>query len=258
MTVLNCLCGARLDGADDEALVRALRWHSDEAHAEIGLSDEMIRGLVARAGQMTAWDGQATPVRGPVETRPLTPERADDFLAFFDRDAFMDNPIWASCYCLFYQFAGSTDAWQRRGAAENRAAKAELIRAGKAHGYLAYVDGRPAGWCHAAPRATLPGLDRNKEFRTDDPEVIGAIVCFVIAAPYRRQGIASRLLDAACQGLRAQGMAVAQAYPAKEVRSEANAYHGPLAMYLAAGFTPVREAGDFVVVRRALSDRTSD
>jgi len=253
MPVVNCVCGARLEGADDDALFRVMRTHSDEAHVEMGIPDEMIRDLVAAAGRMTTWDGQSVPVHGPVEVKPLTPERTDDFLRFFDRDAFMDNPIWASCYCLFYQFPGTGEEWQQQTGAQNRAAKQASIRAGEAQGYLAYVEGQPAGWCHAAPRATLPGLDRNEEFRTDDPEGVGAIVCFVIAAPYRRQGIAARLLDAACDGLQAQGMTLAEAYPAKEVHSEARAYHGPLAMYLAAGFTPVREAGEFVVVRRQLA-----
>ena len=252
MSVLNCICGARLEGADDDDLFAAMRGHSDEAHRETRISDEMIRGLIATARRMTAWNGQPASVHGPVEVKPLTPERTGDFLHFFDRDAFMDNPIWASCYCYFYQFPGTAEEWEQRTAAQNRAAKEASVRADEAHGYLAYVDGRPAGWCHAAPRASLPGLDRNEEFRTNHPEGIGSIVCFVVAPPYRRQGIAATLLDAACDGLRARGMRVAEAYPAKVVHSEARAYHGPLAMYLAAGFTPVREAGNFVVVRRSL------
>lgn len=187
------------------------------------------------------------------EVCPLSPERLDDFLSFFDGDAFADNPAWASCYCLFYEFAGGIDQWEQRKRAENRRDKIELIRRGDARGYLAYVDGRPAGWCNAAPRAMLPGLDRTAELRSgEDVSRVGSIVCFVIAAAHRKQGLAKRLLDAACEGLREQGCTVAEAYPVPAPQSDAQAYHGPLLMKEAAGFTQVREAGHYIVVRKAL------
>ncbi len=61
----------------------------------------------------------------------------------------------------------------------------------------------------------------------DDLERVGAIVCFVVAQPHRRQGIARRLLDAACEGFRRQGLAVAEAYPRKGSTSDAVNYKGP-------------------------------
>ncbi len=47
--------------------------------------------------------------------------------------------------------------------------------------------------------------------------------------------------------------AFAEAYPARQPRSDAAAYHGPLQMYLDAGFTPYREPEQFVIVRRPLT-----
>jgi GNAT superfamily N-acetyltransferase len=179
--------------------------------------------------------------------------RLADFLRFFDRLAFMDNPLWSRCYCMYYQFPGTEEGWERRSATQNREEKRELIRAGRAHGYLAYVDDRPVAWCHAAPRSALPGLDRVEEFRTADADRVGAIACFVVAAPYRRQGLARQLLEAACDGFRTDGLAVAEAYPLREAASDARAYHGPLDLYLAAGFHPYRESARFVVVRRDLA-----
>lgn len=191
--------------------------------------------------------------QGEPQICPLTLERLDDFLSFFEGDAFADNPAWASCYCFFYDFSGGFEEWERRKGEENRRDKIELIRRGDERGYLAYVDGRPAGWCNAAPRAMLPGLDRNEELRTsDDMTRVGSIVCFVIAPAYRKQGLATRLLEAACAGLRERGCLVAEAYPAPEPKSDAQAYHGPLAMYEAAGFVRHREAGHYVVVRKPL------
>ena len=49
-----------------------------------------------------------------------------------------------------------------------------------------------------------------------------------------------------------QGFEIAEAYPRQEAQNEAANYHGPLAMYLAAGFEPVREADGIVIVRKTL------
>jgi GNAT superfamily N-acetyltransferase len=256
MTTVRCLCGEELSGTDDDALFLATRRHLDAAHADLGLSDARVRDWLA-AQARPGWDGTHVTLTAPPEVRPLTPERLADFLAFFDRDAFQDNPTWASCYCYAYHFVGSGQEWNARTAAENRAAKSALIERGEAQGYLAYADGKPVGWCHAAPRGALAGLDATPEAGPEDGERVGAIVCFVIAAPYRRQGIATRLLDAACDGLRAEGMTVAEAYPARQPDTDARAYHGPLAMYLAAGFTAHHEGEQTIAVRKSLTDASA-
>lgn len=131
--------------------------------------------------------------------------------------------------------------WTLGEAARNRAKKSALIRAGKAHGYLAYAGDRPIGWCHAAPRTSLAGLMANEEFHVDNPEGVGAIYCFVIAPPYRHQGLAARLLTGAIEGFRAEGLRIAEGYPRKETRSAAGGYHGTLEMFEAAGFERHRE-----------------
>ena len=257
MRVVNCICGKRLEAEDSaEPLFSAVRAHSDAEHADLRIPDERIRQMVTAAMRMDAWDGTTRTAR-EVEVRALAPVLRDDFLRFFDRTAFMDNPIWADCYCLFYQFAGPQEEWAKRGADENRADKAALIERGESHGYLLYADGEPAGWCHAAPRPTLPPLGMAPEMwgNAGDAASVGSIVCFTIAAPYRRQGLATTLLDAACDGFRAQGIAVAEAYPVKRLQGaapDAFVYHGPLSMYLAAGFERHAETERFQIVRKAL------
>jgi ribosomal protein S18 acetylase RimI-like enzyme len=252
MPMIKCVCGEPMSGADDDALFASLRAHSDERHADLNISDHQLRDVIAARSRMSEWDGTRATLTSAPEIRPVTPERRDDWLRFFDRDAFMDNPMWADCYCMFYRFAGSNEAWERRTAGDNREEQAQAIGRGEVSGLLAYVDDKPVAWCHAAPRMQLPGLDRNDEFRTDEPKQVGSIVCFVVAAPYRGQGVAGRLLDAACEHLRARGMTIAEAYPPKDPASDARAYHGPLPMYLNSGFEVHREEKQYIVVRRTL------
>jgi len=184
--------------------------------------------------------------------RELTPEFLDDYLKFFDYDAFADNPAWAGCYCMYFHFSGTDEEWEARTASENRAAISDLIRNGQAHGLLAYVGGKPVGWCKAAPRPALPKLNLYKDLQVDDADRVGSIVCFVIAKPYRGRGIALRLLDVACDVLARRGLVFAEAYPRKQAELEADNYPGPLKMYLAAGFTVFREVDKRVIVRKPL------
>ena len=193
----------------------------------------------------------AASASGPV-IRELTPELLPDYIDFFEQAAFTDNPHWAQCYCMFYHVAGTDAEWEARTGAENRASKSELVRAGRAQGLLAYVDGRPVGWCNATPRIDLPRIVADEDLHIDDAENVGSIVCFIVAPAYRQQGLARRLLEAACEQLRRRGMRTVEAYAVKDPKNAAQAYHGTLAMYLETGFQSVRDLGTHVIVRKSL------
>jgi GNAT superfamily N-acetyltransferase len=117
-------------------------------------------------------------------------------------------------------------------------------------GYLAYMEGTPVGWCNAAPRNLLHALDDEP---TPDSEQIGAIICFLVEPSYRGRGVARQLLEAACEGLRKQGLRIAEANPRTASTSPAENHFGPLDLYTSAGFTVHREDADgSVYVRRPL------
>ena len=78
-------------------------------------------------------------LKDEIVIRELTSELLDDFLNFFDHDAFADNPAWFGCYCMYYHFTGTVEEWDKRSASENREAISTLIKRGEAHGLLAYV-----------------------------------------------------------------------------------------------------------------------
>jgi ribosomal protein S18 acetylase RimI-like enzyme len=180
---------------------------------------------------------------------PLTPAARDDYLAFFDHDAFADNPRWASCYCMFNQAPHNLQAWETRTGAQNRASAAEFIDQGRLRGYLAYRAGKVVGWCNA---------NRYDRYTTLDPrgktvaEAIGVMACFVVALAYRGQGIAARLLQAALAGFQAEGIQEVEAYPQVEGRGTAENCRGPLSMYLAADFEQVGVRDGTALVRKIL------
>jgi len=187
----------------------------------------------------------------PLQVQPLAPQRLDDFLAFFDGDAFADNPRWSSCYCQYLHVDHRAVTWAQRTGQQNRAAACERIAAAQMQGWLAYRDGRVVGWCNAAPRATMQAFADDPD--TDDA-AIGQVGCFVVAKAQRRGGVARALLDAALVGFREQGLRIAQGLPQRDALSDAQQHLGPLSMYLAAGFRVHRELdGGTIVVRRDLA-----
>ncbi|MHB1314358.1 MAG: GNAT family N-acetyltransferase [Christensenellales bacterium] len=178
--------------------------------------------------------------------KPLSPALTDDFLKFFDETAFSDNPAWAGCYCSFYHF---TRGWEERTASQNRAFAQEAVKSGLMSGYMATIDGEPAGWVNAGPRDRYIRLKERKGLIEGNT---CSIVCFVIAPSRRRQGIATRLLSAVLEGAKGKYDFV-EAYPSIGAQSAAHHYHGPLAMYQKAGFEVVLEMEGYDVVRKRLS-----
>lgn len=81
-------------------------------------------------------------------------------------------------------------------------------------GVLAYLHGEVAGWCSAAPKSTYRRLLRSRTIPHLDEELDPwSIVCFVVRAGFRGQGIMHVLLDGAVEHARAAGAAVVEGYP---------------------------------------------
>lgn len=189
----------------------------------------------------------------------LTPERVDQYLQFFDNDAFTDFPDWSGCYCGFYDTPG--DQWDSTAKAgpEHRTARAERIRSGQVHGLLALTDGKVVGWCNAQARSRYRNMRRYAPVIEDPTELVGSIMCFLVAPEYRGKGVGTSLLNAACDKFRSDGLNVAEGYPPTDTSkrtwevpwAEEN-YKGSLNMYLKAGFKIHRELERFAVVRRQL------
>jgi ribosomal protein S18 acetylase RimI-like enzyme len=214
--------------------------------------ESLVRGLRIAVDPVAQAEIARLPKVGEVEIRDVTPDRIGDYQAFFDRDAFRDYPAWQACYCMETHRTQTDDEWAARTATDNRQDMSAMISEGKVTGLLAYVDGKPVGWCNYGETTRLSGVMHKLGLAADDHEGVGSVACFVIAAPYRGHGVASRLLDAATERLRERGVRAVEAYPNRSDDSAQANYRGPLSMFLRAGFEPYRETERSVIVRKTL------
>jgi uncharacterized protein YndB with AHSA1/START domain/GNAT superfamily N-acetyltransferase len=185
---------------------------------------------------------------GPVEVHPLTPERRDDFLDLFDNRAFADNPSWQGCYCFNFRSGGEG----MPDSGDNRTDMGAAIAQGRAHGLLAYVDGRAVGWCSASPKTEMPGL-LARDWMPPGTDRVGMVGCLVITSQYRRHGVARSLVAAAGDYLAGLGCTVVEAYPVRSVDSDAHGFYGPLEIYRDLGFETHVETPQRLVVRKRLA-----
>jgi len=128
-------------------------------------------------------------------------------------------------------------------------------------GVLAYVDGRPAGWCSVAPRSSYRRLMRSRTIPFVDEQDPWSVVCFVVAAGFRRRGLMHHLLDGAVAHAQANGGGVVEGYAAdagEDRVDQVSGYIGTVRLFEAHGFDRVVETGSRLggkprwVMRRAL------
>jgi GNAT superfamily N-acetyltransferase len=148
------------------------------------------------------------------QTRLLSAETWPDVVSLFTGGNGGDH-----CWCVWCQLDPSNRPKRPRHraglAAWGRARKKELLDRGRTRGVLVYDGSEPVGWCHFGTAEEFPGL----------PDVVASaggastgtewlINCFVVAKPYRQQGVATRALRAALEAIVEAGGAVVRARPA--------------------------------------------
>jgi GNAT superfamily N-acetyltransferase len=245
-------CDALIEADDADAIVDAFVAHGQDRHTW-SYPDEAIRNYArnyAEATERLTVDTERLSEIDDITVHPVTVDRIDAWLRFFDHHAFAGNPDWASCYCL-EPHVPVTPEHPERAWRETRATMAERLRGGTTFGYLAYVDGRPVGWVNASRRADY-GLYRDVDPSGPEPTSVIGVSCFVIAPPFRRHGIASALLDRVIADASARGAAWIEAYPRNEPEeSDAGHFRGPRSMYDARGFEPIKMRERDTVMRRS-------
>lgn len=238
-----CACEAIVSATDEDAFPDAFLTHVRAEHADWPYADLAVRIVGEALLRLTGGTERLGHV-GEITIHPVTAGRIDDWLAYFDHDAFVDKPWVAGCYCIEQHgspAAPALGAWR-----DNRARMVELLAGGRAFGYLAYAGGRPAGWVNASVRAhQVYALGR-----PDDAETV-TVSCFNIAPPYRRHHLAGALLDRVIADAPERGARRVEAYPRTAGDTEGT-FRGPMSLYEARGFEIVKDLGWGTLVRRTL------
>lgn len=239
----------------DDEFGAAFLAHAREAHPDWAMFPDLsVRNFGEALLRLTGRRERLESI-GSIVVEPVTAERIDDWLSFFDHDGFVDNPAWAACYCLEpHRVARGTppEAVAPSSWRDSRTQMVELLRSGEAHGYLAYVDGRPAGWVNASRRSACALYRLGDGADPADGEVV-SVACFVIAPPYRRHGLADALLSRVIEDGPARGVAWVEAYPPTEPRADDSGnFRGPPALFERHGFEAVGQDGRNTVMRRSV------
>lgn len=193
-----------------------------------------------------------------LEIRKLAPDLAEDYLRFFDTTLHADASGEERCYCVCW--CNDDSVGKDFSTNEKRRAYAEqYVKGNNIQGYLAYCDGRVVGWCNANTKSDCLKCVSWRRFMGAVPAEtpnsgvrVKSIFCFTVAPEYKRQGIATRLLERVCRDAAEEGFDFVEAYPNKRFIDEFRDFMGPAAMYQKRGFTVAGEAGDMLVVRKRL------
>ena len=196
---------------------------------------------------------------GAISVKPLTPARWDDFEAVFNARG---CSVARGCWCMFYRRSGG-EAAPPQGmsrAQANRAAFKALVDGGTFTGLVGYRGRTPVGWISFGPREDFAKLVRSPVMKAVDDQPVWSIICFVVPAEHRGQGVARALLDAAIDVARRRKVRLLEAYPVdRRARSSDDAmWFGAASMFDDAGFAEVaRRKPTRPVVRLALVSERS-
>jgi hypothetical protein len=144
-----------------------------------------------------------------------------------------------SCWCDYWYLP---NADYRAGWGKSNGQTLEgLVKAGSEPGLMALVDSEPAAWVSVAPRRNFDRLNRSRNFAAIDGANVWAVNCFVVAPPFRKQGLVTALAAAAAEFAIDRGADGAEAYPIVPGNKSGppDLFVGTERAFLAAGYTEV-------------------
>jgi ribosomal protein S18 acetylase RimI-like enzyme len=185
---------------------------------------------------------------------PLTPSLWEDFEAVFRSRG---CSVARGCWCMYYRQSGGSFASEGgvTRAERNRREMRGLVESGEVTGLIGYRAGEPVGWVSLGPRERYAKLERSPVMRPVDAKPVWSIVCFVVPAQFRGQGVAQELLGAAVAYARKEGARIVEGYPVdkRSFSRDDSLWFGTRRMFERAGFEEVaRRKPTRPVMRRKL------
>lgn len=191
--------------------------------------------------------------------KKLTPDMAEDFISYFDNEAFSDHDDWKGCYCLESHLPREENEKDISDGKiihiEERRQKArKLIAQGIMTGYLVYDGDKAVAWCNAGDKTDyFPICDAEELFGTDKLEKgkIKILYCIDIAPDYRGKGLANLIMERVLEDARKEGYSCVEGYPFSDKNIEYQ-YKGPVRLYEKYGFELYADRSWFYIMRKAL------
>jgi GNAT superfamily N-acetyltransferase len=140
-----------------------------------------------------------------IEVVPATPDRWDDVVTI------LGNGSEQGCWCQAPRGreAGRPD----KGPDLRPRLLREQLAEDPPAGMLAYLDGTVVGWLGFGRRDRLPRLQRSRTIPAVDDRPVWSVLCFNVRVGYRRQGIATALLDGLIEYAERSGAPGVEVYP---------------------------------------------
>lgn len=167
--------------------------------------------------------------------RPLTEETWPAFAALAEAN----NGVWGGCWCMGFHVK-----LKDRSAAQNRADKEALVRAGRTHAALVFDGERCLGWCQFGSPEELPEI---KSRRLYEKGLVALpdwrITCFFTGKGLRGRGVAQAALGGALAQIAASGGGLVEGYPEETDDRKVSGsflHTGPMAAFECHGFSRTR------------------
>lgn len=101
---------------------------------------------------------------------------------------------------------------KQKGVGNKRAMK-KLVEEKEQIGIIAYLNGKPVGWCSVAPREKFIRLESSRVLKPVDDKPVWSITCFFLAKDYRHQGLSVHILKGVMEICKKKGVKILEAYP---------------------------------------------
>ena len=186
-----------------------------------------------------------------LEFHPLTRIRLKDL-----EELFGPRGACEGCWCMWWRMPRA-EFMKNRGK-RNKEALRNVIDSGRIPGILAYIQGKPVGWCAVSPREDYPALERSRVCKRVDDKPVWSVVCFFVAKEFRHRRIMVKLLQAVIDYVGKEGGRIVEGYP-KEVEkketSDTFVYTGVASAFRRAGFEEVtRRSGNRPIMRYLIGE----
>ena len=178
-----------------------------------------------------------------IEVYPATAERWGDLEALFGL-----HGAYSGCWCMYWRLRRA-DFNKIKGEGRKGILK-QMTFADQVPGLLAYLDGRPIGWCSIGLREGYAALERSRTLKRVDDQPVWSIVCFFVAKAFHNKGTMTALLRGALRYAEQNGARIVEGYPielralpsAEKTLHGCGGYMGIASTFRAVGFVEVGRA----------------